>query len=162
MALVPPFRAKDMNGLYKKVTQGQFEEPPKNFSPDLVKLISSMIKINPKDRPSCDQILRQPEVITKMKQLKMIKIDKEAIREERRPSLLQTIKLPKNLKNLDKRLPKSQYETVSVAVASESPNVKPIDIAEPNLEAAMKRKRRSVAPSKQQTTREGEPLPAID
>jgi len=107
MALVPPFRAKDMNGLYKKVTLGQFEEPPKNFSPELVKLITSMIKINPKDRPSCDQILRSPEVITKMKQLKMIKIDKDAMREERRPSLLSTIKLPKNLKNLDKRLPKS-------------------------------------------------------
>jgi hypothetical protein len=41
-----------------------------------------------------------------MKQLKMVKIDKEAVREERRPSLLSTIKLPKNLKNLDKRLPK--------------------------------------------------------
>jgi hypothetical protein len=66
-----------------------------------------MIKVNPKDRPSCDQILRSPEVIAKMKQLKMVKIDKEAMREERRPSLLSTIKLPKNLKNLDKRLPKS-------------------------------------------------------
>lgn len=54
MALVPPFRAKDMNGLYKKVTQGQFDEPPKNYSPELVKLITSMIKVNPKDRPSCD------------------------------------------------------------------------------------------------------------
>ena len=96
-----------MNGLYKKVTQGQFDDPPKNYSPELIKLITSMIKINPKDRPSCDQIIRAPEVNSKMKQLKMIRLDRDALREERRPSLLSTIKLPKNLKNLDKRLPKA-------------------------------------------------------
>ena len=33
LALVPPFRAKDMNGLFKKVTEGSFVEPPKVFSP---------------------------------------------------------------------------------------------------------------------------------
>ena len=54
LALVPPFRAKDMNGLFKKVTAGQFEEPPKIYSPELTKLITSMIKVNPKERPSCD------------------------------------------------------------------------------------------------------------
>jgi hypothetical protein len=62
-----------------------------------------------------------PEVQTKMKQLKMIRPDRDALREERRPSLLQTIKLPKNLKNLDKRLPKSQYDNVSNLVAPDSP-----------------------------------------
>lgn len=44
----------------------------------------------------------------------MIKTNKEAMRDERRPSLLQTIKLPKNLKNLEHRLPKSQYDKVSI------------------------------------------------
>lgn len=47
-----------------------------------------MIKVNPKDRPSCDQILRLPEVQTKMKQLKMYKPNLTQLREERRPSLL--------------------------------------------------------------------------
>ena len=67
LTLVPPFRAKDMNGLFKKVTQGVFDEPPKIYSADLIKLITSMIKVNPKDRPSCDQILRTPEISQKMK-----------------------------------------------------------------------------------------------
>lgn len=88
LALVPPFRAKDMNGLFKKVTAGVFDDPPKLFSSDLIKLITSMIKVNPKDRPSCDQILRLPEVQTKMKQLKMYKPNLTQLREERRPSLL--------------------------------------------------------------------------
>jgi NIMA (never in mitosis gene a)-related kinase len=88
LTLVPPFRAKDMNGLFKKVTQGVFDEPQKIYSAELIKLITSMIKVNPKDRPSCDQILRTPEISQKMKQLKMIRLNKEAMREERRPSLL--------------------------------------------------------------------------
>lgn len=41
-----------MNGLFKKVTAGVIVEPPKVFSPELVKLITSMIKVNPKDRLS--------------------------------------------------------------------------------------------------------------
>jgi len=73
LALVPPFRAKDMNGLFKKVTAGMFDDPPKIYSSELTNLIKQMIRINPKDRPSCDQILRQPDVQTKMKQLKLFK-----------------------------------------------------------------------------------------
>ena len=73
LALVPPFRAKDMNGLFKKVTAGMFDDPPKIYSSELTNLIKQMIRINPKDRPSCAQILRQPDVQTKMKQLKLFK-----------------------------------------------------------------------------------------
>lgn len=58
LALVPPFRAKDMNGLFKRVTAGMFDDPPKIYSSELTNLIKQMIRINPKDRPSCDQILR--------------------------------------------------------------------------------------------------------
>ena len=99
-----------MNGLFKKVTAGAFEEPPKSYSSDLRNLITSMIRVNPKDRPSCDQILRTPEMQAKMKQLKLVKLDIKAMKEERRPSLLNTIKLPKNLTNLTNRLPKAQYD----------------------------------------------------
>jgi NIMA (never in mitosis gene a)-related kinase 1/4/5 len=62
VALVPPFRAKDMNSLYKKVVKGIFDEAPSNFNRDLLKLIYSMIKIDPKNRPTCDEILRLPFV----------------------------------------------------------------------------------------------------
>ena len=62
LSLVPPFRAKEMNGLFKKVTDGKFDDPPKMYSIELVKLITSMIKVNPKDRPSCEQIYRSTEM----------------------------------------------------------------------------------------------------
>jgi NIMA (never in mitosis gene a)-related kinase len=32
LSLHPPFRAKDMQGLFKKVTIGTFEDPPKLYS----------------------------------------------------------------------------------------------------------------------------------
>ena len=51
-----------MNGLFKKVTDGKFDDPPKMYSIELVKLITSMIKVNPKDRPSCEQIYRSTEM----------------------------------------------------------------------------------------------------
>jgi NIMA (never in mitosis gene a)-related kinase 1/4/5 len=54
LTLHPPFRAKDMNGLFKKVTLGVFDDPPKHFSADLRNLVTSMIRVNPKDRPSSD------------------------------------------------------------------------------------------------------------
>ncbi len=57
LALLPPFRAKDMQGLHKKVTQGTFADPPNTYSSELVDIIKSMIKVNPKDRPSCEQLL---------------------------------------------------------------------------------------------------------
>lgn len=89
LTLVPPFRAKDMNGLYKKVTKGIFDEPPRNYSADIGKIIISMIKVNSKERPSCDEILRLPEVLSKIKQLKLEKPPKkDAFRDERRLSLL--------------------------------------------------------------------------
>ena len=62
VTLVPPFRAKDMNGLYKKVTKGEFKELPPTFSLDLAKVIKNMLKLDPKERPSCEEILRMPEV----------------------------------------------------------------------------------------------------
>lgn len=81
LALVPPFRAKDMNGLYKKVIKGHFEDPTKaneqnnsekaHYSKDLIKLIAMMIRVNPKDRPSCEDLLRMPEILNRIKSMKL-------------------------------------------------------------------------------------------
>lgn len=97
LALHPPFRAKDMNELFTKVTAGVFESPPKCYSPDLTSLISSMIRVNPKDRPSAEQLLQTPIVKLKTSQLNLTSLKDE------KKLLLQTIKFPKNLKSL--RLP---------------------------------------------------------
>ena len=48
--LKPPFRARDMEGLFKKVTRGYYSRISKNYSEDLSLLLKSLIKVEPKDR----------------------------------------------------------------------------------------------------------------
>ena len=48
--LKPPFRARDMEGLFKKVTRGYYSRISKTYSEDLSLLLKSLIKVDPKDR----------------------------------------------------------------------------------------------------------------
>lgn len=56
-ALVPPFRAENMDGLYKRVLKGQFSRIPKVYSDELNHVIKKLINVNAQGRPTCDQIL---------------------------------------------------------------------------------------------------------
>ena len=51
-ALKPPFTATDLAGLYKKIVAGYFNRIPANYSNDLAKIISSLLKLNPSERPN--------------------------------------------------------------------------------------------------------------
>ena len=53
LVLLPPFRASDMNALYKKVVRGAYEEPPSVYSNDLKRLIRMMLNVNSAMRPTC-------------------------------------------------------------------------------------------------------------
>lgn len=60
----PPFTATDLPGLYKKVCNGYFQRIPMEYSNDLANIISSLLKINPPDRPTTDQLLSNSTVHT--------------------------------------------------------------------------------------------------
>ena len=57
VTLKPPFRAEDMNGLYKKVLKGIYPKIPNVFSSELAQIIKAMVQVQPQMRPSCDTIL---------------------------------------------------------------------------------------------------------
>jgi len=59
-ALVPPFRADDMNGLFKKVLKGQYPAIPSHYSMDMRIVIKTMLQVNTANRPDCDQLLEMP------------------------------------------------------------------------------------------------------
>jgi len=59
-ALVPPFRADDMNGLFKKVLKGQYPAIPSHYSMDMRIVIKTMLQVNTANRPDCDQLLDMP------------------------------------------------------------------------------------------------------
>lgn len=48
ISLKPPFRARDMEGLYKKVTRGYFSRINRNYSDDLMNLLRKLIKVDPR------------------------------------------------------------------------------------------------------------------
>ncbi len=52
--LKPPFRANDMNGLYKRVLKGVYPKVPGNYSADLNATIKSLLQVEAALRPSCD------------------------------------------------------------------------------------------------------------
>ena len=62
LTLHPPFRAKDMEQLYNAVIKGQYRKIGDKFSDDMREIIDYLLKVNPKDRPNCDEILKHPIV----------------------------------------------------------------------------------------------------
>lgn len=52
-SLKPPFMAKDMQGLNKKIQSGKFDRIPSRYTPDLQKFIESCLQLNPLKRPTC-------------------------------------------------------------------------------------------------------------
>ena len=60
--LKPPFRAQDMNGLYKRVLKGAYPEIPKKYTKDLADVITKLLNVEPKLRPSCQGILELEQV----------------------------------------------------------------------------------------------------
>jgi len=106
-ALKPPFRANDMQGLYKKVQKGVYDRIPSYYSSDLSTLISMCLQVSPSLRPLCDQLLKHPIIEKHAKEY----LDQLGDIPEKF-QLLNTIKFPKNVKALGKQLPKPKYSDV--------------------------------------------------
>jgi len=106
LALRPPFRAEDMEGLYRKVLRGHYPHIPPHYSHDISEVVGVLLQVNPRHRPSIDQLLEMPQMRRHAPEM--------TDSDEQRPSdLLQTIKLPKNVIDLSICLPKPQYDYTS-------------------------------------------------
>mmetsp|Transcript_115126 Transcript_115126/g.215486 ORF Transcript_115126/g.215486 Transcript_115126/m.215486 type:complete len:566 (+) Transcript_115126:138-1835(+) len=102
VALRPPFRAEDMEGLYRKVLRGQYPRIPPHYSQDLSEVLATLLQVNPRHRPSIDQLIDLPV----MKRHAPVNSPSEM---SRPTDLLNTIKLPKNAIDLSTCLPKPRY-----------------------------------------------------
>ena len=104
IALKPPFRAEDMEGLYKKVLRGVYPKLSSKFSKELSMIIKVMLRVSPSKRPTCTQILNTNIISSRLNTLFPNEIN------DTENTLLQTIYIPKKLTHLTDRLPKSTYE----------------------------------------------------
>ena len=110
LTLNPPFRAESFEGLYKKVTAGKYSKINDKYSNDMNDLLKLLFKINPKERPSCGEILKNPLIQKRIEFFKaQIGLDNENIDLADDNELLKTIRLSKNLINMQERLPKANY-----------------------------------------------------
>ena len=124
ITLKPPFRAQDMEGLYKRVIKGQYNKIPDRFSNDLFQIVQFLLQVNPKSRPSCEQILNHPIIQKRIEYFKSFSGDKENSNNNNNKSLLKTIHMPKNLLFLSDKLPKPNYDK-HLKNKSEEPEISP-------------------------------------
>ena len=81
-----------MEELYNKIQKGQFDPIPDNYSAELSLLLNSLLKVNPQQRPSCEEILKANIIVRKIKEL--------AIKEDRNDygnRLIKTIRINNNI-----------------------------------------------------------------
>jgi serine/threonine protein kinase len=110
-ALQPPFQGDSFPQLKRNILAGRYSPLPGKYSSAMTRAIANMLRLNPQSRLTAADMLRSPEVAPK---LHLDGIDDELdpiviSHRENFPHLLQTIKVPQNLKKLGNALPKPCY-----------------------------------------------------
>ena len=112
ITLRPPFQAKSMEDLYKKVMRGLYPKISSKYSEDLSDALKLMIQVEAGARPSCEELLKMPMIY---KRIEFFNENKDLENEEQNNNfnkqleLLKTIIVPNKLENLAKNLPKPNY-----------------------------------------------------
>jgi NIMA (never in mitosis gene a)-related kinase len=86
--------------------RGVYPKIPNVYSTDLANLVKALVQVTPQMRPSCERILDMPIV---RKRIERFFPQDEFY--DSQSSLLNTIRVPKNLLYLTDRLPKPTYES---------------------------------------------------
>ena len=108
ITLKPPFRAEDMQGLYKKVIRGIYPKIPDIFSKELNVVIKALLQVSPQKRPDCQKILDMAIIKNKIKWLFPDENFDDV--DNKNMNLLSTIRVPKNLLFLTDHLPAPTYD----------------------------------------------------
>eukprot|EP01017_Pseudomicrothorax_dubius_P047592 TRINITY_DN8570_c0_g3_i4.p1 TRINITY_DN8570_c0_g3~~TRINITY_DN8570_c0_g3_i4.p1 ORF type:complete len:552 (-),score=113.95 TRINITY_DN8570_c0_g3_i4:44-1699(-) len=117
LALKPPFRAPDMEGLFRKVQKGQFERIPARYSQELAEFVAQCLTLNPKHRPSCEDLLSFPCILRRIDLDPNLEHDSRPVTEH---ALLETIQFPKNMRQLSSLLPKPKDQRTNLSAIEEA------------------------------------------
>jgi NIMA (never in mitosis gene a)-related kinase len=94
--LSPPFKAKSMDDLYRKVVAGQYAPVSTHYSPRLREFIKECLTVKKGQRPKAEQLASSYLAVP-------------ATDPTPEDDLIGTIRMPKNISHLKERLPKSRY-----------------------------------------------------
>ena len=107
--LIPPFQAKSMDELYKKIVRGFYPQIPSRYSDDLKEIIKLMIQTEVGARPSCDELLKMSIIIKKAEIINKNLIELNNNNIDNNKKLLSTIRIPSEFSNFSWNLPKPNY-----------------------------------------------------
>lgn len=102
--LQPPFKGTSLPELANNIMKGVYSPISRQYSKDLSNVIKKMLQLDVDSRPSCDDLLQCKEIVSRMKE---VNTGKEEDFKNEKAQLIQTIKLPKNLKDI--KLPQKRY-----------------------------------------------------
>lgn len=113
-ALKVPFEASTLPDLYKKITQGIISKIPSSYSDDLYNIIKLCLRVDPKSRPTVQELLNNPIIMARMKTLKKDLVDEQ----KELNKLMATIKFEKKMNKVNIKLPTTQkYRNGSADIA---------------------------------------------
>mmetsp|Transcript_41658 Transcript_41658/g.79602 ORF Transcript_41658/g.79602 Transcript_41658/m.79602 type:complete len:516 (+) Transcript_41658:462-2009(+) len=102
-----PFEARSLEELRYRVLRGKYNPLPSFYSQELHQVVRIMLEPEPTSRPSMDELLNLAQVRSRMS---LYQKPPSPAQSGYAPSvMLETIKVPKNLRMLGKRLPEPRY-----------------------------------------------------
>ena len=108
--LKPPFRGTSLKNLCFNIQRGIYEPIMNYYSEELRTIINLMLKTDPNMRPTTGQILKSKIILNKKKELKIgEESDFIDIEKYEQKKLIDTIKMPRNLKEINGNLPTNKY-----------------------------------------------------
>ena len=121
--LIPPFQAKSMEDLYKKIIRGFYPQIPSKYSDDLKEIIKLMIQTEVGARPSCDELLKMTIIQKKIEIINknLIELNNNS---DINKKLLSTIRIPSEFSNFSRNLPKPKYFSPSHSEKNNKENIK--------------------------------------
>lgn len=87
--------------------KGVYPKIPSHYSNDLNAVLKTMLQVDPKKRPTCEQLIHLPVFTAKHNEGKL----QEQGQSAENINMLGTIKLPSNLKLISDNLPGSNYDS---------------------------------------------------
>ena len=121
--LMPPFQAKSMDELYKKIVRGFYPQIPSRYSDDLKEIIKIMIQTEVGARPNCDELLKM-SIIQKKSEIinkNLIELNNNS---DINKKLLSTIRIPAEFSNFTRNLPKANYYSPNHSENNQKENIK--------------------------------------
>ena len=109
--LKPPFRGTSLKNLCINIQKGIYNPIPNYYSDDMKKIIGMMLQRDPNLRPSTGQILECDIIKRKINELKINTMYGGL---EEKQGLIATIKIPRNLGEINKNLPMNKYNNKQI------------------------------------------------